>query len=125
MELRCFEQEFRELQLNFNLHSKTIAELTVFGDSTSRIDILIQEALAFEKLCLVDIDRAEEVVSSAQQLLKTRNALQHECVTLKCEELDRIRIELCNELRKRKQMLMNCRNAMEQIEKVFIKVPFG
>lgn len=118
LELRCFEQDFRELQSNFNLHFKTISELTVFADSTTRIDCLVQETLAFEKLCLVDIDRAEEVVASAQQLLKSHNTLQYECVVPKCDELERMRNELSGELRRKKQMLTNCRNVMEQIEKV-------
>ncbi|XP_049825269.1 guanine nucleotide exchange factor DBS-like isoform X2 [Aethina tumida] len=117
LELRRFEQDFRELQSNFDGHFKTVSEMTEIGETASRVDTLIKETVAFEKLCLVDIERAEEVISSGQHLITIKNSCPLECVQPKCAELKRMKDILIEKLTKRMEDLNKCRELMERMEK--------
>lgn len=44
------------------------------GDSLNRVETLIRETGQFEKLCMVDIERAEEVIATGQHLIQVRLA---------------------------------------------------
>lgn len=46
--------------------------MTEMGDSVNRLETLIKETGQFEKLCMVDIERAEEVISTGQHLILVR-----------------------------------------------------
>ncbi|CAH0562294.1 unnamed protein product [Brassicogethes aeneus] len=116
LELRRFEQDFRELQGNFESHFKTVLEMKETGDTSCRVDTLIKDTLVFDKLCSVDIERAEEVIASGQHLLK-QNSCPLECVQPKCLELKRIRDILIERLALRMDTLNKCRDLMETIEK--------
>lgn len=118
LELRRFEQDFRELQINFNSHLKVVNDMTEVGESINRIDSLIKELITFEKLCLVDIERAEEVVSSGQSLIQNKVFYPLQCVEPKCCELIRMRDTLVEKLNKRKEILTTSKEIVEQLEKV-------
>ncbi|RZB40169.1 guanine nucleotide exchange factor DBS-like, partial [Asbolus verrucosus] len=117
LELRRFEQDFRELQINFNSHLKVVNDMTEIAESINRIDGLIKDTTAFEKLCLVDIDRAEEVVSSGQNLIQNKVFCPLQCVEPKCYELIRMRDTLVEKLLQRKETLCKCREIIESVEK--------
>ncbi|KAF5275360.1 hypothetical protein FQR65_LT04188 [Abscondita terminalis] len=117
LELRRFEQDFRELRTNFNSHLKTAFEMLEIGDNASRVETLIRETASFQKLCSVDIERAEEVISSGEQLLKIKNSFPHECIKPKCNELICIRDSLVEKLYERMNTLIEHKNLLEKIEK--------
>lgn len=117
LELRRFEQDFRELQVNFNAHLKVVQDMTEIGETISRINNLFKEVTAFEKLCLVDIERAEEVVSSGQNLIQNKSFGSLQCVEPKCYELIRMRDTLQEKLQKRKELLKKSKEILELIEK--------
>lgn len=50
-------------QINFDSHLKIVSEMTEIGETVERVDALIIETKRFQKLCDVDIERAEEVVA--------------------------------------------------------------
>jgi hypothetical protein len=54
----------RLFQGNFDSHLKTVCEMTEVGETVARVDTLIKEAAAFQKLC---------TVSSLNQLKLTRH----------------------------------------------------
>lgn len=118
LELRRFEQDFRELQINFNNHLKIMVDMVEIGDCLTRIDCLIKDTAAFEKLCLVDVERAEEVVSSGHNLMQNNNLYPLQCVEPKCTELGRLKDNLLDKLEKRKNLLLLSRQVMEEIERV-------
>ncbi|XP_019765330.1 guanine nucleotide exchange factor DBS isoform X4 [Dendroctonus ponderosae] len=118
LELRRFEQDFRELQANFDLALRTVSDMSEFGETVARVDTLIKETNAFEKICQTDIQRAEEAVSSGQLLMRTKNTCPIECVEPKCSELLRMKEMLLNRLVKRKELLSKCRELIERLEKV-------
>ncbi|XP_060536985.1 guanine nucleotide exchange factor DBS-like isoform X3 [Cylas formicarius] len=117
LNLRRFEQDFRELQSNFDVALKTVSEMTEIGETVARVDTLIKETNAFEKICESDVQRAEEVISSGQLLMIIKNSCPLECVEPKCSELIRMREMLLTRLSKRKEMLQKCRELMERVEK--------
>jgi hypothetical protein len=121
LELRRFEQDFRELQINFNSHLKVVSDMAEVKESVNRIDGLIKEIIAFEKLCLVDIERAEEVVSSGQNLIQNKMFYPLQCVEPKCCELIRMRDTLVEKLLKRKETLTTSKQIIEEVEKVGLK----
>lgn len=50
------------IQINFDSHLKVVSEMTEIGETVERVDALLKETKRFQKLCDVDIERAEEVV---------------------------------------------------------------
>ncbi|XP_037904772.1 guanine nucleotide exchange factor DBS isoform X5 [Hermetia illucens] len=117
LELRRFEQDFRELQTNFDSHLKTVSEMTEIGETVVRVDTLIKETKAFQKICQGDIERAEEVISAGQHLIGIRGAYPKEVVQPKCDELSRV-CDIINErLARRLEILSKSRELMERVEK--------
>ncbi|KAJ4435473.1 hypothetical protein ANN_18089 [Periplaneta americana] len=119
LELRRFEQDFKELQGNFDSHLKTVCEMTEIGETVARVDTLIREATAFQKLCMNDIERAEELISIGQQLLHSRHYCALDCVQPKCSELQRMCHLLSERLESRLITLAKCRDLQERIDKTF------
>lgn len=60
---RNYFDENSVLQINFDSHLKIVSEMTEIGETVERVDALIKETKRFQKLCDVDIERAEEVVA--------------------------------------------------------------
>ncbi|KAK7866805.1 hypothetical protein R5R35_005239 [Gryllus longicercus] len=117
LELRRFEQDFKELQANFDSHLKTVCEMTEVGETSARVDTLLRETTTFQKLCLSDMDRAEELISMGQQLLSSRHYCPLECVQPKCSELQRMCRLLSERLDSRLEMLAKNKELQERIEK--------
>ncbi|XP_075216691.1 guanine nucleotide exchange factor DBS-like isoform X2 [Lycorma delicatula] len=117
VELRTFEQHFKEIQGNLDVHLKTVSELTEVGETVERVDTLISELSAFQKICLNEIEHAEELVSRGQTMMRGRHYIQLQCVTPKCEELQRMCITLSERLQRRSETLAKCRDLQEQVDK--------
>lgn len=117
LELRRFEQDFKELQSNFDCYLKRVCEMTEVGETVARVDTLIKEATALQKLCLGDIERAEELISVGQQLLHSRHYCALDCVQPKCSELQRMCQLLSERLESRLNTLAKCRDLQERIDK--------
>ncbi|XP_014604123.1 PREDICTED: guanine nucleotide exchange factor DBS-like isoform X2 [Polistes canadensis] len=127
--LRQFEQDFRELQATLDQHLKTVEEMTEVGETQARVEQLLCDTSAFQRICrsyllhtmwiwvLGDIDRAEEVISAGQQLLSGRHQCPADVVEPKCVELQRICTILSQRLERRLHMLTKCRELMERIDK--------
>lgn len=55
------------VQVNFDSHLKIVAEMTEIGETVDRVDALIKDTKRFQKMCDVDIERAEEVIAIGTQ----------------------------------------------------------
>ncbi|XP_031630381.1 guanine nucleotide exchange factor DBS isoform X3 [Contarinia nasturtii] len=117
LDLRRFEQDFRELQINFDSHLKIVSEMTEIGETVERVDTLIKDTKRFQKLCDVDIERAEEVVAIGQQLISVRGACPKEVVQPKCDELSRVCDMVTERLSRRLEILLKSRDLMTRVEK--------
>ncbi|XP_014229850.1 guanine nucleotide exchange factor DBS-like isoform X2 [Trichogramma pretiosum] len=115
--LRQFEQDFRELQASLDQHLKTLDDMNEVGETRARVDQLIRDTTAFQRVCRGDLDRAEEVISAGQQLLSDRHQCPAEVVEPKCVELQRVCTILGQRLERRLHTLAKCRELMEHIDK--------
>ncbi|XP_053683186.1 guanine nucleotide exchange factor DBS isoform X2 [Sabethes cyaneus] len=120
LELRRFEQDFRELQANFDRHLKTVSDMTEIGETVERMDQLIRETKEFQQSCAVDVERANQVIGTGQRLIGSKGCISScpkEVVQPKCDELGRV-CELINErISKRIETLIKARELMERVEK--------
>lgn len=117
IELRRFEQDFRELQINFENNFRKVSEMVTYAETVINLDNIIKQAKIFEKMCQVDVERAEEVISSGKHLINI-SSCPVECIDPKCTELARVKNNLMELLEKKMLDLANCRIILEQIEKV-------
>ncbi|XP_031842251.1 guanine nucleotide exchange factor DBS isoform X1 [Nomia melanderi] len=115
--LRQFEADFRELQATLDQHLKSIEDMTEVGETQARVEQLLLDTTAFQRICRGDIERAEEVISAGQQLLSGRHQCPTDVVEPKCVELQRICTILSQRLERRLHMLTKCRELMERIDK--------
>lgn len=120
--------------------------MTEIGETVERVDVLLKETKRFQKLCDIDIERAEEVVAigelfcfrfthsnasikyaislilvddfSGQQLISVRGACPKEVVQPKCDELSRVCDMVTERLSRRLEILLKSRDLMERVEKV-------
>jgi len=51
--LRQFEQDFRELQATLDQHLKTAEEMTEVGETQARVEQLLHDTSAFQRICRV------------------------------------------------------------------------
>lgn len=126
-------------QINFDSHLKAVSEMTEIGETVERVDTLIKDTKRFQKLCDVDIERAEEVVAigkchfnfahvrflshrfihfTGQQLISVRGACPKEVVQPKCDELSRVCDMVTERLSRRLEILLKSRDLMTRVEKV-------
>uniref|UniRef100_A0A182NHA5 CRAL-TRIO domain-containing protein n=1 Tax=Anopheles dirus TaxID=7168 RepID=A0A182NHA5_9DIPT len=120
LELRRFEQDFRELQNNFDRHLKTVSDMTEIGETVTRMDQLLQDTKDFQLSCSIDVQRAEHVISTGQRLIGTKGCISScpkEVVQPKCDELSRVCGLIHNRISKRIDTLTRARELMERVEK--------
>jgi hypothetical protein len=91
--------------------------MTEIGETVVRMDQLIKETKAFEKLCQSDIEKAEEVIAKGQLLIETYSTCPKDIVQPKCDELCRICEVFTERLNKRTETLLKARDLMERVEK--------
>ncbi|KAL7048759.1 hypothetical protein ACKWTF_003480 [Chironomus riparius] len=118
LELRRFEQDFRELQTKFDSYLKIMNEMTEIGDTVVRIDQLIQETQSFRQSCDEDVERASSVIENGRSIIENNDkSSSKDTVEPKCNELNRM-LEMFNEkVSKRVETLTNAHRLMERVEK--------
>ncbi|XP_065353804.1 guanine nucleotide exchange factor DBS-like isoform X3 [Cloeon dipterum] len=121
LELRQFEQNFRELQTKFDDHLGVISHMTEIGESVNRVDYLIHEASEFERKCLFDLERADELQGIGTELMASRH-YGMDSIRPKCVELCRMAQNLGERLQHRLALLAKCRELQERIERVVTRV---
>ncbi|XP_058066484.1 guanine nucleotide exchange factor DBS isoform X1 [Anopheles bellator] len=120
LELRRFEQDFRELQTNFDRHMKAVSDMTEIGETVARMDHLLEEIKEFEHLCSADMGRAQQVIGTGQKLIGTKGCISScpkEVVQPKCDELGRVCELITDRISKRIETLAKARELMERVEK--------
>lgn len=93
--------------------------MTEIGETTTRVDELIEELKAYEKLISADLDRTENVIACGHQMI-VQAACPREVIMPKCEELTRVRDIIADRLKRRCDILLKSRDLMGMIEKVCV-----
>lgn len=69
-----------------------------------------------------EVEKAEELVSCGERMLRGRHYLHLDCVAPKCEELQRLSVTLADRLQRRSDFLTKCRELQESIDKVSLLI---
>lgn len=91
--------------------------MTEIGDTTSRIDQLIDESRIFEESCQSAILDTDIVIAKGNLIVGTNNTMtSKDTVEPKCGELLRMREMLLEKIAKRIESLLKARDLMDRIE---------
>ncbi|XP_076349568.1 guanine nucleotide exchange factor DBS-like isoform X5 [Tachypleus tridentatus] len=116
LELRKFEHEFKELQVNVTTSLQELTSLPESGDSVSQIDFLIEQLEKFRLQTKNDFDRMKEIQEMGKSLIMSKH-YAIDCVSPKCLELERMFSDFKQKLDQRYQLLHKHRDLQERIEK--------
>lgn len=144
LDLRLFEQSFRELQVNFDCSARTfephittflatpaprkqtsldaqlqqIADMTEVGETVGHVDALLRQTNLFQAACDDNVARANAAIANGQQLISASGDCPADVVQPKCAELKRLSELLTDRMAKRLDALTKGRDLMERVEKV-------
>lgn len=90
--------------------------MTEIGDTTSRMDQIMKETKAFEKMCQEEIETADEVIAKGRLIIESYTIHSKDTVKPKCDELCRITEMFADKLNKRLDTLVKARDLMERVE---------
>ncbi|XP_064456974.1 guanine nucleotide exchange factor DBS-like [Ornithodoros turicata] len=116
LELRRFEQDFRELQANMEANERELASMQSLGDSVSQVDALLQQLQEFVRLTEDDLEKAEELRRTGKQLI-AEGHYAVDCMEPKCLELECMCNRFQELLRQRLDVLHRFRDLQERIDK--------
>ncbi|EEB16142.1 Guanine nucleotide exchange factor DBS, putative [Pediculus humanus corporis] len=117
LDRRIFEQDVTELEIKFDECLKIVNDMVEVGESVSRVDELIKETNAFHKICKINIDRGEEVISNGQRLIKSKLYSSEETLQPDCDKIKKLCTLLTERLDYRLDTLKKHRELQEQIDK--------
>ncbi|XP_050424348.1 guanine nucleotide exchange factor DBS-like [Adelges cooleyi] len=115
--LRAFEENFNLVQSSLNFHLKMLSEMTDVGDSVERVELLLEELVAFQKSSLEKMKMSEELLHCGGQLLASKRFIVLESVQPKCDEVQRLTQTLNDRLEKRLQTLNKSCELQARIQK--------
>ncbi|XP_077514726.1 guanine nucleotide exchange factor DBS-like isoform X2 [Amblyomma americanum] len=116
LELRKFEQEFRELQANMAANSRELAAMQAVGDSVAQVDSLLHEMDEFRALAEEDLEKAEQLRQAGRGLIMASHYAV-DSIEPKCVELERMCADFQEQLRLRMDVLHRYRDLQGRIDK--------
>ncbi|XP_050044251.1 guanine nucleotide exchange factor DBS-like isoform X1 [Dermacentor andersoni] len=116
LELRKFEQEFRELQTNMAANARELADMEAVGDSVAQVDSLLHEMDEFRALAEEDLEKAEQLRQTGRELIMAGHYAV-DSIEPKCVELERMCADFQEKLRQRMDVLQRYRDLQERIDK--------
>ncbi|KAG0430070.1 hypothetical protein HPB47_023040 [Ixodes persulcatus] len=116
LELRKFEQEFRELQANMAANLRDLSAMQSMGDSVAQVDTLLQELHEFQSLSEEDTEKAEQLRQAGRELI-VGGHYAVDSIEPKCVELERMCADFQEQLRQRLDVLHRFRDLQHRIDK--------
>ncbi|XP_048109403.1 guanine nucleotide exchange factor DBS isoform X1 [Alosa alosa] len=117
LQLRHFEQDFREVKVSLDGLMKTLAALSDIGDSVARVEQLLKELKSLEDRAQEFLEKAQRHASYGDQLIQS-NHYAVDSIRPKCVELRRIRDDYNNEAKKKYDVLSKSLEIHKGIDKV-------
>ncbi|KAL1123668.1 hypothetical protein AAG570_002744, partial [Ranatra chinensis] len=117
LDLQKFYTDFKRLQSNLESHLKAVSQSTEIGETVQRVEYLIKEFNSFQKHCICDIERSEELVSMGENITRGRHYWPIECVAVRCEELQRMCLALRDRLEQRSDTLAKSHQLQVTVDK--------
>jgi len=116
LQLRKFEEEFKQMQILVNQHISMLNTMTDTGDSVSSVEAYLKELDQFELESNVDVEKAEQLKTSGEGLIADDHYAV-DCIRPKCLELQRMCQQYRELVRHRHELLQRARDLHDRIEK--------
>ncbi|XP_006253485.1 guanine nucleotide exchange factor DBS isoform X9 [Rattus norvegicus] len=104
LQLRHFEQGFREVKTALDSMSQKIAAFTDVGNSLAHVQHLLKDLTTFEEKSSVAVDKARALSLEGQQLIENRHYAV-DSIHPKCEELQHLCDHFASEVTRRRDLL--------------------
>ncbi|KAJ6660918.1 hypothetical protein lerEdw1_016938 [Lerista edwardsae] len=117
LQLRHFEQDFREVKLALDNLMEVQAALTDIGDSVSRVEHILKERKQLEERGQAPLEKAQSLSFHGDQLIQN-NHYAIDSIRPKCVELRRICADFANETKKKYDILGKSLELHKQLDKV-------
>ncbi|XP_053160917.1 probable guanine nucleotide exchange factor MCF2L2 isoform X3 [Hemicordylus capensis] len=116
LQLRHFEQDFREVKLALDNLMEVQAGLIDIGDSVSRVEHILKEQKQLEEKGQEPLEKAQSLALHGDQLIQN-NHYAIDSIKPKCVELRRICTDFANETKKKYDVLGKSLELHKQLEK--------
>ncbi|KAG8195514.1 hypothetical protein JTE90_019503 [Oedothorax gibbosus] len=116
LELRKFEQDFKELQVRLSGNLRELGEIPETGDSVSEVDSLLASLEKFRSDTEDDLDKADQLQQDGEKLIAASHYAV-DSISPKCIELERIAADIRQHLAFRIEILRKSRDLQARIEK--------
>ncbi|XP_041115419.1 guanine nucleotide exchange factor DBS-like isoform X3 [Polyodon spathula] len=116
LQLRHFEQSFREIKVPLDLVTERLAAFTDPGNCTTHVEHILRDFSSHEEQTCEVLDQAKDLASEGDQLIQN-NHYAVDSILPKCNELRRVTEDLASEMQLRKAFLHKCLELHQSLEK--------
>ncbi|XP_040896130.1 guanine nucleotide exchange factor DBS isoform X3 [Toxotes jaculatrix] len=117
LQLRHFEQDFREVKVSLDSLKDSLTSLSVVGDCLARVEQLLKELKTLEEKAQPTLEKAQLHALHGDQLIQS-NHYAVDSIRPKCVELRRVCDDFSNESKKKMDVLSKSLQIHMGIEKV-------
>ncbi|XP_062279491.1 guanine nucleotide exchange factor DBS isoform X1 [Scomber scombrus] len=117
LQLRHFEQDFREVKVSLDSLMESLTGLSDIGDCVARVEQLLQELKALEEKAQPTVEKAQLHALHGDQLIQS-NHYAVDSIRPKCVELRRVCDDFSNEAKKKTDVLSKSLQIHMGIDKV-------
>ncbi|XP_047230310.1 guanine nucleotide exchange factor DBS isoform X6 [Girardinichthys multiradiatus] len=117
LQLRHFEQDFREVKVSLDTLMDSLKDLSDTGDCVARVEHLLKELKALEEKAQSTVEKAQLHAMHGDQLIQS-NHYAVDSIRPKCVELRRVCDDFSNEAKKKSDVLSKALHIHMGIEKV-------
>ncbi|XP_053178288.1 guanine nucleotide exchange factor DBS [Scomber japonicus] len=117
LQLRHFEQDFREVKVSLDSLMESLTDLSDIGDCVARVEQLLQELKVLEEKAQPTVEKAQLHALHGDQLIQS-NHYAVDSIRPKCVELRRVCDDFSNEAKKKTDVLSKSLQIHMGIDKV-------
>uniref|UniRef100_A0A665WRR2 MCF.2 cell line derived transforming sequence-like 2 n=1 Tax=Echeneis naucrates TaxID=173247 RepID=A0A665WRR2_ECHNA len=117
LQLRHFEQDYREVKVSLDSLGESLSSLSVIGDCLARVEQLLTELKTLEENARPTLEKAQLHALHGDQLIQS-NHYAVDSIRPKCIELRRVCDDFSNETKKKTDVLSKSLQIHKGIEKV-------
>nr|XP_020443372.1 probable guanine nucleotide exchange factor MCF2L2 isoform X2 [Monopterus albus] len=117
LQLRHFEQDFREVKVSLDSFMDSLTSLSVIGESVAAVEHLLKELKSLEEKAQPTLEKAQLHAQHGDQLIQS-NHYAVDSIRPKCVELRRVCDDFINEAKKKTDVLSKSLQIHMGIDKV-------
>ncbi|XP_051782278.1 guanine nucleotide exchange factor DBS isoform X5 [Erpetoichthys calabaricus] len=116
LQLRYFEQDFREVKASLDLDSERLSSSSVLGNTSGHVEHLLRELTSHEEKTCELLDRAKDLASEGDKLIRD-NHYAVDSISPKCNELRLLTEDLAACLQTKKAQLHKSLELHQSLER--------